>query len=213
MKLLFDVQRKIEGPLSVYLSGNAREKNTFAKRSPAGGIHGNGNGARKSHLQRWQSYRRFYGKLKPCRADRKVASSSSRSAGETRDCRAGFDRDCRAANLSPRVLLYDEIGWRAAARIARRGTRNRDRNKTDARAKRVTQRVTDRCGAAATIPHSSRCRNIQREQEFCFWRKRKLHRNSYNRRTAAFCKSIPVDSNILRLSIRRIVRFVINWRR
>lgn len=46
-----------------------------------------GNGARKSHLQRWQSYRRVYGKLKPRRADRKVASSSSRARqrGEERD--------------------------------------------------------------------------------------------------------------------------------
>lgn len=49
---------------------------------------------------------------------------------------------------------------RSGSEAAGEGARNRDRNKTDARAKRVTQRVTDRCGAAATI--QTPARNIHR---------------------------------------------------
>lgn len=63
---------------------------------------------------------------------------------------------------------------RSGSEAAGEGARNRDRNKTDARAKRVTQRVTDRCGAAATIQTSAR--NIHQAKSFvsdesgnCVW--------------------------------------------
>lgn len=63
---------------------------------------------------------------------------------------------------------------RSGSEAAGEGARNRDRNKTDARAKRVTQRVTDRCGAVATI--QTPARNIHRAKSFvsdesgnCVW--------------------------------------------
>lgn len=147
-----------------------------------------GNGARKSHLQRWQSYRRVYGKLKPRRADRKVASSSSRARARAREgerervsgglVTAGLVSIVIAEQRICRHVFYCTMKLdgelRSGSEAAGEGARNRDRNKTDARAKRVTQRVTDRCGAAATI--QTPARNIHRAKSFvsdesgnCVW--------------------------------------------
>lgn len=63
------------------------------------------------------------------------------------------------------------VRWKLDGEPPAAGSRERGehaksyRNKTNARAKRVTQRVTDRCEATATIPTSSRCRNIQSTAE------------------------------------------------